>query len=273
MTSRMSSTSTRPSSRPSECAAVRKFFRRQLLALPDHLDAAPQRSRRLLQQFPLPGPADQAALAAAKIILRETDQCRDQLRHAIATARRNLKDTALRPTHRPMADRPLRDRSCFAPSRPAPCPRAGSATARQVGQPQHEVRIRRPRPGTTHALLLHRIVGLPNAGGVDHRHRIAVEIELHLDDVARGAGMRRHDRDLTARELIHQRRLADIRRPGDRDDEAIAKPFAPPLPRQHFLDLGQQRFDLRQAPARSIPPARRPRPKNRSRPRSRPTLR
>ena len=58
--------------------------------------------------------------------------------------------------------------------------------------------------------------------------------------------MRRDDRDLTARELIHQRRLADIRRPGDRDDETIAKPLAPPLPGQDFIDLGQQRFDLRQ---------------------------
>ena len=117
---------------------------------------------------------------------------------------------------------------------------------RRVRQPQHEVGIRRTRPGTTDALLLDRIVGLANAGGVDHRHRIAVEIELHLDDVARGAGMRRHDRDLAARQLIHQRRLADIRRSGDRDHEAVAKPFAPPLPRKDFLDLGQQRFDLRQ---------------------------
>jgi hypothetical protein len=49
-----------------------------------------------------------------------------------------------------------------------------------------------------------------------------------------------------ARELIHQRRLADIRRSGDRDDETIAKPLAPPLPGQDFFDLGQQRFDLRQ---------------------------
>ena len=145
-----------------------------------------------------------------------------------------------------MADRPFRDRSCFAPSKPARPHRAGSRTCDAVGQPQHEVRIRRPRPGATDTLLLDRIIRLPNARGVDHRHRIAVEIELHLDDIARGAGVRRHDRDLTARELIHQRRLADIRRSGDRDDETIAKPLAPPLPRQDFLDLGQQRFDLRQ---------------------------
>src|SRR5688500_4692095 len=68
-----------------------KFFRRQFLALPDHRDTASKRSRRLLQEFPLPGSADQSALGAAKIVLGEIDQCRDQLRHAVAAARRNLE--------------------------------------------------------------------------------------------------------------------------------------------------------------------------------------
>jgi hypothetical protein len=75
----------------------------------------------------------------------------------------------------------------------------------RVRQPENEVRIRCPRPRSTNTLLLHRIVRLANAGGVDNRHRIAVEIELHFDDVARGPGMRRYDRDLATRELIHQR--------------------------------------------------------------------
>ena len=242
----MSSTSTRPSNLPSECAAVRSSSAASSSPCPTTSMQRRSEADRLLQQFPLPGPADQSALAAAKIALGETDQGRDQLRHALATARRNLKTRPAPRRLRPMADRPLRDRSCFAPARPARAPSCCDLHARRVGQPQHEVRIRRARPGTTDALLLDRIVGLANPGSVDHRHRIAVEIELHLDDVARGAGMRRHDRDFTPRELIHQRRLADIRRPGDRDDETIAKPLTSPLPRKHFLDLGQQRFDLRQ---------------------------
>ena len=68
-----------------------KFFRRQLLALPRHCDTASKRSRRLVQEFPLPGSADQSALGTAKAVLGEIDQCRDQLRHAIAAARRNLE--------------------------------------------------------------------------------------------------------------------------------------------------------------------------------------
>ena len=40
--------------------------------------------------------------------------------------------------------------------------------------------------------------------------------------------MRRDDRDLATRQLIHQRRLADIRRTRNRDHEAIAQTFARP---------------------------------------------
>ena len=112
---------------------------------------------------------------------------------------------------------------------------------RRIRQPQHEIGFRRAGPGAPHALLLDRIVGLANAGGVDHRHRIAVEIELHLDDVPRGAGMRRHDRDLAPRQLIDQRRLADIRRTGDRDHQPVAQPFTLSLRRKHFLDFAEQR--------------------------------
>ena len=58
--------------------------------------------------------------------------------------------------------------------------------------------------------------------------------------------MRRHDRNLAPRQLIHQRRFADIRRAGDRDHEAVAQPFTLSLCRKDFFDFRQQRFDLRQ---------------------------
>ena len=46
--------------------------------------------------------------------------------------------------------------------------------------------------------------------------------------------------------VIHQRRLADIRRTRDRDHQPVAQPFTSPLCRKHFFDFRKQRFDLRQ---------------------------
>jgi len=46
------------------------------------------------------------------------------------------------------------------------------------------------------------------------------------------------------RQLIHQRRLADVRGPCDRNDQTLAQPFTAPLLRQHVLDFSEQRFDL-----------------------------
>ena len=114
----------------------------------------------------------------------------------------------------------------------------------RINHPQYEVSLRRARPRATYAFLLHGIVGLANPRRVDHRHRIAVEIELHLDDVARGAGMRRDDRDLAPRQLIHQRRLADVRGTRDRNHQPLAQPLTSPLCRKHFLDLTEQHFDF-----------------------------
>ncbi len=115
----------------------------------------------------------------------------------------------------------------------------------RIAHPQYEVRFRRPRPRPAYTFLLDGIVGLANSGGVDHGHRIAVEIELHLDHVPRGARVRRHDRHLAPRQRIHQRGFADIRRTGDRDHQSLAQPLATSLRRQHILDLAQQHFDLR----------------------------
>ena len=49
---------------------------------------------------------------------------------------------------------------------------------------------------------------------------------MHLDDVARGAGVGRYDRRLAPRQPIEQRRLAGIGWPGYGDHEAIAQPLA-----------------------------------------------
>jgi hypothetical protein len=53
-----------PSQQPSQrMSRYPQILRREFLPLPDNAYAAVQRSCRLLQQFPLPRPADQAALA------------------------------------------------------------------------------------------------------------------------------------------------------------------------------------------------------------------
>ena len=85
-----------------------------------------------------------------------------------------------------------------------------------------------------HPFLLDRIVALADPGGVDHRHRIAVEIEMHFDDVARGAGMRRDDRHLAPRQLVHQastcRHSAARRSPPPARRAAVRCGPAPPAP-------------------------------------------
>ena len=59
--------------------------------------------------------------------------------------------------------------------------------------------------------------------------RNAVDFDLALDGVARGAGDRRDDRDLVARELVEEARLADVGRPDQHDGEPVAQQR--PLPR------------------------------------------
>src|SRR5258708_19992403 len=98
-----------------------QLFRGELLALPDHIDAAMQHIGCVLQQFPLPLPTDQPALASAKIFLRKSDQRSDQFWDAVAPARRDFEIGAIGPvaqdgaraialdllTHRPLPRNPL----------------------------------------------------------------------------------------------------------------------------------------------------------------------
>ena len=104
-----------------------------------------------------------------------------------------------------VANNPFRLRFIFSGRR-------SLVTLGRIDHPQHQVGRVRPRLRAPHALLLDRIVALADAGGVEQGHRIAAEIEMHLDHVARRAGVGRHDRGLAPRQAIEQARLAGIRR-------------------------------------------------------------
>ena len=64
---------------------------------------------------------------------------------------------------------------------------------------------------------------------------------MHLDHVAGGAGDRRHDRGLTLRNAIEQRRLAGIGRPGDHHPQALAQALAARGAGKRRVDLVGQR--------------------------------
>src|SRR3954451_23093062 len=74
--------------------------------------------------------------------------------------------------------------------------------------PQHQIRRGRAVAGSSNALLLDGIVALAHTGGIEQRHWVTAEIEMHLDYVARRAGVRRHDRGLAPRQPIEQAGLA-----------------------------------------------------------------
>ncbi len=69
---------------------------------------------------------------------------------------------------------------------------------------------------------------------------------MNFDHVARGAGMQRHDRSLAPRQAIEQRRLAGVRRAGNRNRQAFAQAFTLCRCAKGFFDFGFQRRDLAQ---------------------------
>ena len=100
---------------------------------------------------------------------------------------------------------------------------------RHVGEPQHQVGRRRPLLGPPDSLALDDALGLAQAGRVDQRHRVAAEVEPHLDQVAGGARLRRHDGDVALGYRIDKAGLSGVRRAEDDDLGAVAEPLAAPV--------------------------------------------
>src|SRR5262245_63984182 len=112
------------------------------------------------------------------------------------------------------------------------CPRLDRSS---IDDPQHKVGAGGLLARSPHAFAFDWIVCFPNAGGIEHRHGIAAEIEMQFEEIARGAGKWRHDRSLAARQPVEQRRLARIWRTGDGNAQAFAQTLA--LPRARLADL------------------------------------
>ena len=124
-------------------------------------------------------------------------------------------------------------------------PRGCAAVSASLHDDQQIGRCR-PRPRASDALGLDRIAGLAQPGGVEQRHRHAAQHHARLQHVARGSRRGRHDRHVAPGQRIDQRRFADIRRPGDREHQAVAQPLAAAVVVQMGRDLASQRADLRQ---------------------------
>ena len=157
-----------------------------------------------LQQLPMPFSAHKARLVRTKI-LREDDHGRPEDRPSPSPrlakyGTRPLADLTLRPTFTSQG----RTRSIlFCTIQPVPSPDNGVA-------PRARFRVTPRKPGLHPPLARARGEHPParpdrrcrGSGGVDHRHGIAVEIEVHLDDVPRRPRKRRDDRDLAPRERL-----------------------------------------------------------------------
>ena len=82
------------------------------------------------------------------------------------------------------------------------------------------------RPADT--LGLDVLGGVAQAGGVGQHHRPAMQVQMHLDDVAGGAGGGRHDGGLAPGQPVEQAGLARIGGADDGDMDAVAQPLAAP---------------------------------------------
>ena len=67
-----------------------------------------------------------------------------------------------------------------------------------------------PGAGPAHPLFFNRFRRLAQPGGVGQDYRIAGEIEMDLDDIARRPGQGRYDRRLAPGDAVQQARFADI---------------------------------------------------------------
>src|SRR5699024_7874047 len=55
----------------------------------------------------------------------------------------------------------------------------------RIIDPQHQIGVGCPGPRAADALLFDRVGRITNSGGIEQGDRVAIEVELYLDDIAR----------------------------------------------------------------------------------------
>ena len=92
----------------------------------------------------------------------------------------------------------------------------------------HQVRVLGSGPRAPDAFRFDRIGRLAQAGGVDQCHRHAAQHDACLQRVACGPREVGDNRNITFRQSIDKRRLADIRRPADGEEQTLSQLLATP---------------------------------------------
>ncbi len=203
ITSRISSTSTRPSRRPSACAATRKSSATRSSVAPP-ATARPQRRRGLLQRNTMAFARDDRRLGATQCILRIVCEAPGSALRLLCQSWPRWR--TLRPRPPPPPKRRFRCR--FKPidlitNDPVVLEdstrlyvsfiaAAGVAPASTIHSTKSAAAARacaRRTPSCSTGSSLARMPAVSSKG-----HRIAQQVEMHLDHVARGPRMRRHDR-------------------------------------------------------------------------------
>ena len=160
---------------------------------------------------------------------------------------------------KPAARSTLFQSRMLAPSASAASGPARAGVGRRHGiigrqDEQAQIRAFRPVQGAAHAFTLDRVLALgirhrrgerAQAGGVRQRHRPAAEVQMDVDHVARGAGDSRDDSGLIPIQPIDEARFSGVRRPQDRDRQAVAQPLAPTAIGKTGIELGAKRPQLR----------------------------
>lgn len=91
-----------------------------------------------------------------------------------------------------------------------------------------------------HALLLDRVLRLPQPSCVADDHGVPCDVERHLDDITRCTRDGRDDRRRSSREDVEQAALAGVRRTQDGHLDAAAQHLAAPIVCQVRSDSRRQ---------------------------------
>ena len=100
--------------------------------------------------------------------------------------------------------------------------------------------------GPSNALGLNRIRCFAKTCGIQQGHGNSTDIQCNFQDIASRTRNCRRDSHLTPGKKIHERRLADIRAPGNGNDDTPSEPFTRMIIREQIAKLIPQSLQIRQ---------------------------